>query len=134
MNHVILIGFVGADPEMRQTHSGKAVCNFRIATNSRTKDGEELTSWHRIVCWERTAEVCGEHLRKGQRVAVAGRIQSRTYEDKDGKTRSATEVVAHIVNFLDRRPEQGDSKARMPSASGRTREHRLLAPDDALPF
>ena len=96
INKVILIGNLGADPEMRFTQSGTAVANFRIATSERFKDqsGEwqERTEWHRVVFFGRIAEVCGEYLTKGRQIYVEGRLQTRSWEDKDGVTRYTTEV------------------------------------------
>ena len=104
VNKVILIGNLGADPEMRYTQSGTAVANFRIATSERFKDqsGEwqERTEWHRVVFFGRTAEVCGEYLTKGKQVYVEGRLQTRSWEDKDGNTRYTTEVVGREMKML----------------------------------
>ena len=128
MNHVILIGHVGADPEVRRTRTDKTVCSFSLATNGPGKGNDKSTSWHKITVWERQAELCATYIRKGSKVAVAGRLQSRSYEGKDGRRRVVTEVVAHLVNFLDRRPEtiSGDSVLVLA-------EQRALAEDD-VPF
>jgi len=111
VNKVILIGNLGADPEMRYTQSGMAVANFRIATSDRFKDREgewqERTEWHRIVFFGRTAEVCGEYLSKGKQVYVEGRLQTRSWEDKDGQTRYTTEVVGREMKMLGQRGEAG---------------------------
>ena len=106
VNKVILVGNLGADPDQRSTQSGRAVTSFRIATNERWNDSngnpQDRTQWHRIVTWGRLAELCGQHLRKGRRVYLEGRIQNRSYE-KDGQTRYTTEIVAANVVFLDNR-------------------------------
>jgi single-strand DNA-binding protein len=104
INRVILVGHLGADPELRHTPSGASVCNFSIATNESwtDKSGEkqERTEWHRIIVWGRTGEACSKHLGKGRQVYVEGRIQTRKWDDKDGITRYLTEIVAQHVQFL----------------------------------
>lgn len=100
----ILQGNLGADPELRYTNSGTAVCNFRMATNERftDKNGEkqERTEWHRIVVWGKLAEICGQYLAKGRMVTVVGKLQTRKWEDRDGVTRYMTEIVSRQVEFL----------------------------------
>lgn len=104
INKVILIGRLGKDPEMRFTPSGKAVTNFTMATNENWTDqsGEkqERTEWHRIVTWGKLAENCAKLLAKGKQVYVEGRIQTRSWDDKDGSKRYTTEVVANIMQML----------------------------------
>lgn len=105
VNKVILIGNLGRDPEIKYTPSGTAVANFSIATTERRKDRNsdewrEHTEWHRIVAFGRTAEVCGEYLSKGSQVYVEGRLQTRSWDDKEGNKRYMTEVVAGDVQFL----------------------------------
>src|SRR5512137_1288617 len=98
VNKVILIGNLGADPEIRYTSNGTAVANFRLATTERcnnpTGEKEERTEWHRIVAFGKLGEICGEYLGKGKQVYIEGRIQTRTWEDKDGKQRTTTEIIA----------------------------------------
>ncbi|MBE9520793.1 MAG: single-stranded DNA-binding protein [Proteobacteria bacterium] len=106
VNKVILIGNLGADPEVRYTQNGTAVANFRIATTETwKKDGEkeEQTEWHRIVTFARLAEICGEYLSKGSRVYIEGRIQTRKWEDRDGNPRYTTEIVAREMKMLSAR-------------------------------
>ena len=104
VNKAIVIGNLGADPELRYTQTGQAVANFRIATNERwtDKDGaqQERTEWHKIVVWGRQAENCDKYLSKGRQVYVEGRIQTREWEDRDGNRRWTTEIVAQNVQFL----------------------------------
>jgi len=103
VNKVILIGNLGADPEIRYTQSGAAVANLRIATTETwKKDGEkeEQTEWHRVVSFGRLAEICGEYLSKGSKVYIEGRIQTRKWEDRDGNPRYTTEVVAREMKML----------------------------------
>ncbi len=108
INKVILIGNLGADPEMRYTQDQNAVANFRIATSERwtdrtTNERREQTEWHRIVCFRRLAEICGEYLHKGSKVYIEGRLQTRSWEGQDGQTRYTTEVVARDMQMLDSR-------------------------------
>ncbi|MCA9520982.1 MAG: single-stranded DNA-binding protein [Myxococcales bacterium] len=104
VNKVILVGNLGADPEIRYTGGGQAVANFRIATseNWTNKEGsrESRTEWHRVVVWGKQAELCKEYLSKGRQVYVEGRLQTRQWDDKDGNTRYTTEVVAQSIRFL----------------------------------
>lgn len=105
INKVIIIGNLGGDPEVRYTPSGSAVANFNVATSESWKDkntGEkkERTEWHRIVVWGKLGELCGEYLSKGRQVYVEGRLQTRSYDDKDGVKRYMTEVIATDIQFL----------------------------------
>ena len=103
VNKVILIGNLGADPEVRYTQNGTAVANFRVATTETWKkegEKEELTEWHRIVTFGRLAEICGEYLSKGSKVYIEGRIQTRKWDDRDGNTRYTTEIVAREMKML----------------------------------
>jgi single-strand DNA-binding protein len=108
----MLLGNLGNDPELRQTGSG-SVCEFRLATNeSWIKDGEkhDKTEWHRIICWGKLGENCAKYLSKGRQAFVEGRLQTRTWEDKDGNKRYTTEIVASNVVFVG----GGESKPRRP--------------------
>lgn len=104
VNKVILVGNLGQDPEVRYTPSGSAVANFSIATNEswKSKDGQdqERTEWHKIVVWGKQAENCGEYLSKGRTVYIEGRLQTRSWDDKEGVKRYTTEIVANTVQFL----------------------------------
>jgi single-strand DNA-binding protein len=115
INKVILIGRLGNDPEVRYTPSGSAVANFSIATSDEWTDkdsGErkERTEWHRIVAWNRLGEICGEYLSKGRQVYVEGRLQTRSWEDRDGNKRYTTEIVASEVQFLGGRDSGGTGR------------------------
>ncbi len=113
INKVILIGNLGKDPELKYTPSGAAVTNFSIATTDKWKDkdgnSQERTEWHNIVLWGRTAEVAKEYLAKGRSVYIEGRIQTRTYDDKDGNKRYFTEVVGEKMQFLGGRDSASSS-------------------------
>ncbi len=104
VNKVILIGNLGADPEVRFTPGGQAVANFRIATseswNDKNGQKQERTEWHRIVVWGKLAELCGEYLKKGRQCFVEGRLQTREWTDKENRKNYTTEVVASGVTFL----------------------------------
>lgn len=112
VNKVMLIGNLGADPELRYTGSGTAVCNMRIATNESYKDANdqwvEKTEWHNVVAWARLAEICGEYLKKGSRIYVEGSLQTRSWEDQDGNTKYMTEIKIRDMMMLDGRGEGGN--------------------------
>lgn len=116
VNKVILIGNLGADPEVRFTPGGQAVANFRIATSESWTDKQgqkqERTEWHRIVVWGKLAELCGEYLKKGRQCFVEGRLQTREWQDKEGKKNWTTEVVAREVTFLGGKGEGASSGPR----------------------
>lgn len=162
VNKVILIGNVGADPELRYTAGGTAVTNFNIATNESWTDSsgerQERTEWHRIVVWGRLAEICNQYLRKGSKVFIEGRLQTRSWETQDGQKRYTTEVVARDMQMLDSRgdfdsggnvsqgpdqPNEGARDARSGSpdngagpstGSGGSGPPPFGADDDDLPF
>ena len=105
INKVILLGRATRDTELRSTGAGTPVSNIRLATNhvTRAKDGElkESTQYHTVICWERLAEQTGKHVTKGRLVYVEGRLESRSFTDKEGREREVTEVIAADVQFLD---------------------------------
>lgn len=124
LNRVILIGRVVAPPEMRYTPSGKAVANFRLAVDRRGKNDE--ADFIPIVAWERLAEICGEFLSKGKLIAIEGRLQTRTYETKDGQKRSAFDIVADDMRMLSGRNE-GEAQAA-PAPTQRQAPQRQASP------
>jgi single-strand DNA-binding protein len=109
LNKVMLIGNLGGDPELRYTSSGVAVATFTLATNIRWTDPDgntqEKTEWHNVVAWRKLAEICGEWLKKGRRVYIEGRLQTRTWDDKNGVKHWKTEIVADDMIMLDARGE-----------------------------
>jgi len=123
---VILIGRLGADPDIRYSAGGTAVAKFNIATNERVPAGdgnwEEKTEWHRIVVFGKSAENCGNYLSKGRLVCVEGRLQTNQWEDAQGIKRYTTEIVARDVHFLstpgDRPPQAQSSQPRMNRNTG----------------
>ena len=104
VNKVILIGNLGADPEVRYSQTGTAIASFRMATTEtwRKQDGskEDSTEWHRVVAFGKLGEICGEYLSKGTKVYIEGRLQTRKWEDRDGNTRYTTEIVAREMKML----------------------------------
>jgi single-strand DNA-binding protein len=114
LNKVMLIGNLGIDPEIRSTPSGQTVANFRMATSETFggRDGgqvQERTEWHRIVAWGKLAEIVRDYLRKGQKVYIEGRIQTREWTDQQGNKRYTTEVVAQSMLMLSARSDGGGS-------------------------
>jgi single-strand DNA-binding protein len=103
VNKVILVGNLGADPEMRYTAGGTAVCKFRIATTEKFKDRQgnvqERTDWHRITAWGKLAEICGQYLAKGKQVYIEGRLEYGSYE-KDGVKHYTTDIIANTMQML----------------------------------
>lgn len=141
LNKVQLIGHLGADPELRYTEGNVPVVSFNVATNESYKDQNgnlvDRTEWHRIVAWRKLAELLGEYLRKGSKVYLEGKLQTRQWDDKDGNKRYTTEVVVSEFVFLDSKGsgggERGASGPGTPPvppepASGGGKE------DDDLPF
>lgn len=146
VNKVILIGRLGADPELKQGASGTPVCRFSVATNETFKDksGEQQkhTEWHSVVCFGRLAEVSGELLGKSKQVYVEGTIRSRKYEDRDGNERKAYSIVAHWMQILSPAATNGnDAKAsaspvakRAPADEGDNPFREDEAASEEVPF
>jgi len=116
VNKVILVGNLGKDPELRYTPAGAAVATFSLATTERFKgkDGQmqEKTEWHNIVAWRQLAEICGKYLHKGKQVYLEGRIQTRSYDDRDGNKKYITEIVADQMQMLGRAGDEGGGSGR----------------------
>ena len=114
---------------MRYTPSGQGVCELRVATseswNDKNGQRQERTEWHRIVVWGKRAEVCSKYLSKGRQVYVEGRIQTRTYDDKDGNKRYITEIIANDVQFLGGGGREGGARRRRATMRLRLRATRL---------
>ena len=109
MNKVVLMGRLTKEPEMRATQSNTAVCSFSLAVNRRFKqEGQPDADFINVVAWAKTAEFVSKYFTKGQQVGVIGRIQTRNYDDKDGKKVYVTEVVAEEVYFADSKKEQSN--------------------------
>jgi single-strand DNA-binding protein len=141
MNHIVLIGRLTRDPELRYTSNGTAVCNFDLAVDRPVVNqaGERETDFIRIIVWKKQAENASKYLSKGRLVAVRGRLQIRSYETEDGQKRRAAEVVAQEVQYLER---ARDDQGQQGQASGqRSRSEQSRGQDnldginlDDLPF
>ena len=124
VNKVIIVGNLGRDPETRYSTNGAAICNITVATSRQWKDkasGEkrEETEWHRVVFYDRLAEIAGEYLKKGRPVYVEGRLKTRKWQDKDGQDRYTTEIIAEEMQLLgSARDSGGSSDAEFASGGG----------------
>lgn len=131
INKVILIGNCGADPEVRYTQNSVAIANLSVATSETWKDkqsGEqrEQTEWHRVVCYKRLAEIAGEYLRKGSKVYIEGRLQTRKWQGQDGKDNYTTEIVCNEMQMLDpptKNQGAGGFGGQVPAGNGGNRTH-----------
>lgn len=135
LNRVVLIGRLTKDPELRYSPSGVAVTNFTLAIDRKFKNaqGERETDFIPVVMFKQLAELCANYLAKGKLASVDGRIQVRTYNDKDGQKRWITEVVAEDVHFLS--PKDGGSgSSESPSSSGKGSFGHEVNLDDDIPF
>jgi single-strand DNA-binding protein len=142
INKVIIVGNLGKDPEVSYVPSGAAVAKFSVATSETWKDkttGEkkERTEWHRIVAWDKLGEICGKYLSKGRQVYIEGKLQTHSYDDKEGVKRYVTEIIAQDVQFLGGNRDSSDSgrsgggpAQREPTGGGRG----PAAGDDDIPF
>ncbi|MBN2426738.1 MAG: single-stranded DNA-binding protein [Deltaproteobacteria bacterium] len=148
VNKVILVGRLGKDPELRYTTSGTPVANFTLATSERFKDrnGEqqERTEWHNIVVWRNLAEICGKYLKKGKQIYAEGKIQTRSYDDRDGNKRYITEIVLDQMQMLGRAGEDDNQRSYEPplpdeppqsgGGSYNGSSEPPFNPDDDIPF
>ena len=140
VNKVILIGNLGADPEVRYTPNGNAVANITLATteiwkDKQSGDNQERTEWHRIVFFNRLAEIVGEFLKKGSKCYVEGSLRTRKWQDKSGQDRYTTEIIANNMQILDSRAANGGGSNNAASSS-RPAEPATTAQDfdDDIPF
>jgi len=134
LNKVTLIGNVGQDPEVRFTPNGDQVANFSIATTeSWTKDGQkqEKTEWHRLVAFRKLAEIIGTYVKKGSKLYIEGKLQTRSWEDKDGQKKYTTEIVANEMLMLDSKGEQNQQQSQ-PAQQDQYQQDD--GDGDALPF
>lgn len=139
VNKVILIGNLGADPELRSTPNGTAVANFRIATNEvytdRNGERTQRTEWHRIVAFGRLAEIVGQYLKKGRQVYVEGRLRTRDWEDQNGQKRYTTEIVCTQMVMLGARSDEAVYTSEgAQSEPQEDVEAPVAEEDDDLPF
>lgn len=139
VNKVFLLGNLGRDPEIRSTPSGQAVTTLRLATNRQWRDREgnkqEQTEWHDVVLWGRQAEIAGQYLTKGRKIFVEGRLQTRSWEDRQsGEKRYRTEVVCENFQMLGGRGDSFDSSGADPRESGPSQQAPAMPEDDDIPF
>lgn len=135
INKVIIIGNLGQDPDMRYTPTGAAVCSISVATTeSWNKDGQkqEKTEWHRIIIWNKRAEVCAKYLAKGSKVYIEGKLQTRSFE-KDGVKKYITEIIATDVQFLTKN-ESGNQERPAPSQPQSNDDYVPSGCDEYIPF
>lgn len=130
MNITAQIGRLGADPEVRYTPSGTPVANLSLAVEDRW-NGKVTTSWLRVVCWRKLAEIVAEYTHKGSLVGVTGRLRSRQWEDKEGVKRTVVEIIANEVKFLDPAKEKAEEEA---SAAEEAPPDDIPEPEDDIPF
>jgi single-strand binding protein len=155
INKVIIVGFLGSDPELRTMPNGEAVANISVATSEawtdkNTGERREMTEWHRIVFYRRQAEICGEYLKKGSHVYIEGRLRTRKWQDQNGQDRYTTEIQGDVLQMLDSRSDrqsdgyapaaQPASPSQAPSAPRATPASKPAAEaprdnfDDDIPF
>lgn len=141
VNKVILVGNLGRDPEMRSLPSGQPVANFSVATSRRYKDRDgnrkDETEWHNVVCFGKQAEIAGQYLNKGKMVFIEGRIQTRSWEDKEGKKQYRTEIICENFQMLGSRGDgSGGGRAGGPVPTGESGggDHAPDLGDDDIPF
>jgi len=140
-NKIILVGHLGRDPEIRYLPDGTAVCNFSMATTEKRKDrsGEtqESTTWFKVVLWRQQAELANQYLTKGKPVYIEGRLKQQEYTDRDGNKRTALEVTATEMNFIESKGDDG-SPSYSPSSSSASRppasEHQGGGDGEDIPF
>ncbi len=141
INKVILIGNLGADPEVRHSQSGTAMATISLATSSSWKDKQsgdmqERTEWHRVVVFNRLAEIVGEYLRKGSKVYIEGSLRTRKWQDKTGVERYTTEIVANEMQMLDGRSNGMGAKEPMMAENSSSAHEAPMNDsfDDDIPF
>ncbi len=136
VNKVILVGNLGADPEVKFLGNGTQVANFRVATteNRVNRSGERVsvTEWHRIVAFGKLAEICRQYLSKGKQVYIEGRLRTRTWEDKEGNRRYTTEIVANQMQMLG--PPGPPLDAALPEREFEIDQDEAPPPEDDVPF
>ncbi len=147
VNKVILVGNLGKDPEVRYMPNGGGVCNITVATSETWKDkntgeNQEKTEWHRVVAFRKLAEIMGEYLKKGSKVYIEGRLQTRKWQDQQGQDRYSTEIIADQMQMLDSRGGSADFAPNQQSQSAPQSQPAASAPasapmdsfEDDIPF
>lgn len=136
LNHVSIMGRLARDPELRTTTSGKSVVSFTIATDRNRKDanGQNQTDWIRMTAWEKTAEFICKYFQKGSMIAIDGRLQSKTYQDKNGTNRTDMEVVVEEVNFVGAKSASNADSNAQPAARQQPTAQPTAQPQTAPQF
>ena len=140
LNVIAIMGRLARDPELRQTTTGKNVASFTLAVDRGRKDenGQNQTDWLNVVAWEKTAEFVCRYFSKGNLIAVTGRLQSRSYQDKNGNNRTAVEVLASQVSFCGKKKQENRQEERRENApsysQGNDTDFALIEDDGDLPF
>ena len=131
VNKVMIIGRLGADPEVKEISTGNTVTTLSVATseswNDKQGQKQERTEWHRVVVWGKLAELCGKYLSKGRQLYVEGRLQTRSWEDQNGQKKYTTEVVANNVQFL-----SGASEQKSQSSSSSNADYQDFGPEPSF--
>jgi len=136
MNEVYLMGRLGKDPETKVTQAGMAVCNFTVATSDKFKKDDvvtENTEWHRVIVFDRVAEICQKYLKKGSKVLVRGKVSYRQWEDKDGVKQHMTQIKAKTVEFLSPRQKDAPLPKELQNIKTQPEVNPAFTTDD-LPF
>jgi single-strand DNA-binding protein len=139
INKVIILGNLGQDPETKYMPNGNAVTNCSIATSETWKDKQsgqeqERTEWHRVVFFNKLAEIAGEYLRKGSKVYIEGSLRTRKWQAQDGTDRYSTEIVADEMQMLDSKPNDGQQQAQQPQRRAQPAPPADDFDDEAIPF
>lgn len=137
-NKVIIVGYLGRDPELRYTPNGTAVCDFSVATTEKRRDaaGEatDITTWFRVSVWGKQGETVNQYLAKGRQVYVEGRLRQEEYTDREGNRRTALQVNANEVHFLGSRGDDAPAAAAKPASSGASQAPASGPGEDDIPF
>lgn len=136
-NKIIIVGYLGRDPELKYTPNGNAVCKMSIATTEKRNNADPQTTWFRVTAWGRQAELCNEYLAKGRQVYVEGRLTLQTFTDREGQTRSSLEVNATDIKFLADKGAGGEEREFAPTRKVDKQEVAQAVKqldDDDIPF
>lgn len=136
INKVILVGNIGADPEVRYSPNGTAITTLSVATSEVWKEKEtgnkqERTEWHRVVCFNRLGEIAGEYVRKGSKLYVEGSLRTRKWQDQQGQDRYTTEIIANDIQMLDSKNTAGNFSSESPAPAYTSQNTRQSPPSDA---
>lgn len=137
-NKIVILGYLGRDPEVRYLPDGTAVCGFSVATTERRKDrngeAQDVTTWFKVTVWGKQGELASQYLFKGSQVYIEGRLSQQEYTDRDGNPRTSLEVRANDVQFLDRKPQGDDREAERPASKRQTERTAEYDDEGDIPF